>query len=231
MDNESDMELEEINKLMEQCVQSCLSSEDKYQGNYIYISARIGDVPNVSDFAGTSNGNIIGDVPNVSDFAGPPNGNQPTNQPTNQPIRCLQHMCKSPSSGWFSQITLDERNHYFHYYRYITQKHNKYFSKTNQYYNWGNTYFLHRNSMEYDHCSSLKGWWFTEDQMHSMLFMWWEVTDPSTLIKIPPHWIQWQTWDMWWLRLFQTFKNKKYFWYFEQQNFWNVQSNKTPCCR
>jgi len=99
MDNESDMELEEINKLMEQCVQSCLSSEDKYQGNYIYISARIGDVPNVSDFAGTSNGNIIGDVPNVSDFAGPPNGNQPTNQPTNQPIRCLQHMCKSPSSG------------------------------------------------------------------------------------------------------------------------------------
>jgi hypothetical protein len=35
-DEESDVELEEINKLMEPRVQSCLSSEDKYQGNHIY---------------------------------------------------------------------------------------------------------------------------------------------------------------------------------------------------
>lgn len=57
MDKASDMELEEINKLMEPRVQSCLSSEDKYHGNHIYVSARTGDVPNVSDFSGPTNGN------------------------------------------------------------------------------------------------------------------------------------------------------------------------------
>jgi hypothetical protein len=57
MDKESDVELEEINKLMEPHVQSCLSSEDKYQRNHIYISARTGVVPNVSDFAGPPKGN------------------------------------------------------------------------------------------------------------------------------------------------------------------------------
>jgi hypothetical protein len=57
MDKESDAELEEIHKLMEPSVQSCLSSEDKYQGNHNYVSARTGDVPNVSHFAGPPNGN------------------------------------------------------------------------------------------------------------------------------------------------------------------------------
>jgi len=35
MDKEYDAELEKIHKLMESCVQSCLYSEDKYQGNHI----------------------------------------------------------------------------------------------------------------------------------------------------------------------------------------------------
>jgi len=98
MDKDSDVELGEINRLMEHHVQSCLSSEDKYQGNHIYISARIGDVPNVSDFAGPPNGNRIGEVPNVSDFAGPTNGNQSINQPTNQPTyqSDVSNICVNP---------------------------------------------------------------------------------------------------------------------------------------
>jgi hypothetical protein len=63
------------------------------------------------------------------------------NQAINQPNTCLQHTCKSPSSRWFLQITLHESNHYFHYYIY-SPKHNKYFSTTNQYYNWGNIHIF-----------------------------------------------------------------------------------------
>jgi len=41
VDKESDAELEEINKLTEPCVQSCLSSEDKYQGNHTYFQLEV----------------------------------------------------------------------------------------------------------------------------------------------------------------------------------------------
>jgi hypothetical protein len=104
MDKESDAELEKINKLMKPHVQSYLSSEEEDNTKETTFMFQLELV--------MCQMSVI--LLYLQMAINQQSINQSINQPTNQLTRCLQHTCKSPSSGRLFWITLDESNHYFH---------------------------------------------------------------------------------------------------------------------